>query len=195
MTYQKTNRDALIAVATELLAEDSISHFNIGRVSARAGISRRTFFNYFKDRDELLTEVLKTLRVAHDKAMQEWSADLPEGLSVEQRLVMIFRRILDIIRLPNWRGSAFIRLSGEMSDVADHPVHTVIAEAKLDQEKWFELELSRESFVSVSELATQLTIVMTGLFQLQLVHRSAHLGDAVLSMIPRLLASSRTASR
>lgn len=195
MTYQKTNRDALIAVATELLAEDSISHFTIGRVSERAGISRRTFFNYFKDRDELLTEVLKTLRVAHEKAMQDWSADLPEGLSVEQRLILIFRRILDIIRVPTWRGSAFIRLSGELSDVVGHPIHAVIAEAKLDQEKWFERELSGESFVSASELATQLTIVMTGLFQLQLVHRSIHLGDAVLSMIPRLLSSSRAASR
>jgi len=194
VTYHKTNRDALIAVATELLAEDSFSHFNIGRVSERAGISRRTFFNYFKDRDELLTEVLKTLRVAHEKAMEEWSAGLPEGLSVEQRLDTIFRRILDIIRVPTWRGSAFIRLSGELADVADHPVHAVIAEAKRDHERWFERELSRESFVSVSELATQLTIVMTGLFQLQLVHRSAHLGDAVLSMIPRLLSSSRAAS-
>lgn len=193
MASQKTTREALIVAATQLLAEDSLSRFNIGRITERAGVSRRSFFNYFKDKDQFLCEVLKTLRESHALAMQQWSAELPDDLSVEERLLIIFGRILDIITMPGWRGSAFIRLSSELADMEDHPLHRIVADAKLDQEKWFESELSRGSYLSPAQLATQLTIVMTGLFQLQLVHRSPHLGEAVLSMIPRLLAANRKA--
>ncbi|MFO1133379.1 MAG: TetR/AcrR family transcriptional regulator [Hyphomicrobiales bacterium] len=191
MRNPKTSREELVAAATQLLAEESISHFSIGRVCARAGVSRRSFFNYFKDKDDLLTEVLGTLRESHMQAMQQWSADLPPELGVEERIRLIFTRILTIIQMPDWRGSAFIRLSGELSTVEGHPIHEVVAQTKRDQEKWFEEELVRGKFTSPSELATQLTIIMTGLFQLQLVHRAPYLGEAVLSLIPRLLASSR----
>lgn len=191
MRNPKSSREVLIAAATALLAEESLSHFNIGRICERAGISRRSFFNYFTGKDDLLTQVLATLRDSHMRAMQEWSADLPEGLDVEERIRRIFTRILGIIRVPGWRGSVFIRLSGELSDIEGHPIHEVIAQTKRDQERWFEQKLLRGDFASPSELATQLTIIMTGLFQLQLVHRADYLGDAVLSLIPRLLASSR----
>lgn len=187
----KTSREVLVAAATQLLPEESISHFSIGRVCERVGVSRRSFFNYFQGKDDLLTEVLTTLRESHWQAMQEWSADLPESLGVEERLQLIFTRILTIIRVPTWRGSAFIRLSGELSDVAGYPIHAVVAEAKRDQEKWFEQELLRGQFASPSELATQLTIILTGLFQLQLVQRAPYLGEAVLNLLPRLLALSR----
>lgn len=192
MSNQKVTRERIIEAATQILAEDSYSRFSIERISERAGISRRSFFNYFKSKDELLAEVLKTLRALHDRAMQAWSAELPDGLTVEARIVEIFRRIIDIISQPGWRGSAFIRLAGELSDFEGHPIQALVAEAKRDQEKWFETELRKGDFVSPALLAAQLTIVMTGLFQLQLVHRSPRLGQAVLAMIPPLLAAGRS---
>ena len=141
----------------------------------------------------MLVEVLKSVSALHVEAMKEWSDELPEELTVEQRILVIFRRILAIISVPGWRGSAFIRLSGELADLQDHPIHHVIAEAKRDQEKWFEDELRRGDYASPALLATQLTIVMTGLFQLQLVYRSPRLGEAVLGMIPTLLATGTSA--
>lgn len=193
MTSAKTTRDEIVEAAASILAEESFSQFNIGRISARAGSSRRSFFNYFRSKDELLVEVLKSLRALHVEAMKEWSDELPVELSVEERILVIFRRILAIISVPSWRGSAFIRLSGELADLQDHPIHHVIADAKRDQEKWFEDELRRGDYASPALLATQLTIMTTGLFQLQLVYRSPRLGEAVLGMIPTLLASSSSA--
>lgn len=189
MLHQRATRERIIEAATQILAEDSFSRFSIDRISARAGISRRTFFNYFKSKDELLAEVLKTLRILHDSAMREWSAELPDDLAVEARIHTIFSRIIDIIAQPDWRGSAFVRLAGELADFEGHPIQALVAEAKRDQEEWFERELRKGDFAAPALIATQLTIVMTGLFQLQLVDRSPRLGEAVLAMIPQLLAA------
>lgn len=191
MSHQKASRVRIVEAATQVLAEESYSHFSILRISERAGISRRSFFNHFHNKDELLAEVLKTLRAAHEEVMQEWSAELPDDLPVEERILIIFRRIIAIVSEPKWRGSAFIRLSGELADFEGHPIHEVIAEAKRDQESWFEQELRKGDYAAPALLATQLTIVLTGLFQLQLVHRSPRLGEVVLAMIPGLLAAAR----
>lgn len=189
LLHHKTTRKELIDAATMMLAEESFSQFSMERVATRAGVSRRTLFNHFRNRDEFLTEVLKQLRDSHDMAMHEWSADIPDDLPVETRIRIIFERILEIISHPTWRGSAFIRLSSELADLEGHPIHQIIADAKRDQEKWFERELSRGNYASPSIIAEQLAIVLTGLFQLQLIHRSRRHGLAVLKMLPVLLAA------
>lgn len=185
-------RERLLQATCDLLNEQNLSSLTIDRITERAGFSRRTFFLHFSSKDELLTLALSNLRSQHDQAMHEWSSDLPVGLTVEERIQEIFVRILKIIRQPNWRGSGFIRLSGELADLRGHPIHQVVAEAKDDQKNWFERELNKGHFGSPKIIAEQLTIIMTGLFQMQLIEMSQAPGEAVLALIPLLLAASRT---
>lgn len=185
-------RERLLQATCELLSEQTLSSVTIDRITERAGLSRRTFFLHISSKDELLTMALSHLRSQHDQAMREWSSDLPVELTVEERIQEIFARVLKIIRQPKWRGSGFIRLSGELADLRGHPVHQVIADAKSDQKHWFERELSRGRFKSPEIIAEQLTIIMTGLFQMQLIEMSETPGEAVLALIPLLLGASRT---
>jgi AcrR family transcriptional regulator len=174
----------------QLLSEQNFSKLSIDRIAERAGLSRRTFFLHFKSKDDALTQALSNLRNEHERAMRELSYDLPAGLTVEDRIQEIFLRILKIIRQPDWRGSGFIRLSGELAELRGHPVHQIIAEAKNDQKRWFERELVNGHFKSPDLLAEQLTIIMTGLLQMQLIQRSPAPGEAVLYLIPLLLSGS-----
>lgn len=50
-------RQSLLDAGLEVLAERG-EGFNIGDVASRAGVSHGTFYNYFRDRDELLTALV-----------------------------------------------------------------------------------------------------------------------------------------
>jgi len=138
-----------------------------------------------------MSEVLTTLRANHEKVMRQWSAELPAGLDSQERILEIFRRILRTIREPSWRGSSFLRLSGELADLRGHPIHQVVAAAKRDQRDWFERELEGGGYRSPALLADQILIIMTGLFQIQLLDGSDKPGDDVLDLLPKLLAAHR----
>lgn len=194
MTCAETRKRFLDA-ATEILANDPLSHFTIDHISERAGKSRRTFFLHYGSKDDFLKNVLEHIREFHQKTMREWSSDLDEASTVEVRITSIFRRIIDTISDPRWKGSAFIRLSGELSDLEGSPLHAVVVAAKVDQELWFQSELERGNYTSPPVLAEQLVVVLTGLLQLQVVHRSRRHGLAVLDMLPSILRAGEIQSR
>jgi AcrR family transcriptional regulator len=188
-------RKRFLDAATEILANDPLSHFTIDYISERAGKSRRTFFLHFGSKDDLLKNVLENTRAFHQKTMRDWSNNLDEASTVEARITLIFRRIIDTINDPRWKGSAFTRLSGELSDLEEHPLHAVVVAAKIDQEIWFQSELERGNYTSPPLLAEQLVVILTGLLQLQVVHRSPRHGLAVLDMLPSILRAGEIQSR
>lgn len=59
-----STRGRLLDAAYRIILEDSLSNLSIERVSARAGLSRRTFFLHVNSKDQLLAEVLEHVRPA-----------------------------------------------------------------------------------------------------------------------------------
>jgi len=58
---QKRNRAALIAAASDIMAEKGVDATTMLEISERADVAAGTVYNYFKSKDELAVAVLETL--------------------------------------------------------------------------------------------------------------------------------------
>ncbi|MFJ6520618.1 TetR family transcriptional regulator [Streptomyces filamentosus] len=54
---KKATRAALVEAAVRLAAEHGVEHVTVDAISAAAGVSTRTFFNYFDSRDEVFVMI------------------------------------------------------------------------------------------------------------------------------------------
>lgn len=58
-------------------------------------------------------------------------------------------------------------------------------------ERWLAAELSMGDYTSPRMTAQQLSLMLNGLLLMQLVHRQPTYAEAVLAMLPTILASGR----
>ena len=79
-------RRAISEATAALLLEEGTAATTVARVSERAGVSARTFHNYFADTDEALDEFLRKVFAA----IAEQIAALPEELSAAEAIEAIF---------------------------------------------------------------------------------------------------------
>lgn len=77
-------RELIMQAAADLIVESGLDSLALADVAERAGVSKRTLYNYFENRETLLAE------------MSQWSADLtigaggamrPEGLDTLPELI------------------------------------------------------------------------------------------------------------
>jgi AcrR family transcriptional regulator len=186
----QVTRKRLLDAAYRILAEESLSQLSIEHVSEVAGLSRRTFFLHFSSKDQLFAEVLTYLRPAFAEAYRQCTQDLPSGLSVEDRITALFRKLAAKMSGPGWRGGVFIRLSAEFTDVRGHPVHAVVAEAQRDLESWLEEELRDGGHGNPALVARQLALLVNGMLMTQLIHRNPSYTEAALAMLPPILSAA-----
>ena len=132
----KLTRGRLLDAAYRILLEDSLSQLSVERVSARAGLSRRTFFLHFTSKDELMADVLAHVRPAFAADYKAWSDALADDLTAEQRIEALFRHLVSAVSEPGWKGACFLRISAEFGDRPGHPAHAVVAESHRDLERW-----------------------------------------------------------
>lgn len=78
-------RRAISEATAALLLEEGMAAATVARVSERAGVSARTFHNYFADTDEALEEFLSKVFAA----IAEQIAALPEELSAAEAIEAI----------------------------------------------------------------------------------------------------------
>jgi AcrR family transcriptional regulator len=99
----RNQRERLIAGTIAAVAEHGFSDASVGRISAAAGVSRQTFYDYFSTKEECFlatydlfeSHALKTLREAGD-GRRGWSATV--GARVDALLAMLAANP-DLVRL------------------------------------------------------------------------------------------------
>lgn len=77
--WEEGSRERLIEAALELFAERGLADTSVVEISARAGVTTRTFFRYFPDKREVLFADAETLRSALVQRMVE-ASDVGEPL-------------------------------------------------------------------------------------------------------------------
>jgi AcrR family transcriptional regulator len=91
---RRTNRDAIVVAALGLLDEGSaFADISIDQIVKAAGLSRPTFYTYFRDKRELILHLGEALEVDLAAAAEPWLT-LADG-SVRERLgdvLDVFRR-------------------------------------------------------------------------------------------------------
>jgi AcrR family transcriptional regulator len=70
-------RDLMLQAAAELIAEDGLDALSLAQVAERAGVSKRTLYNYFDSREALLEDLS---RWAEELTVADGGFVVPEGL-------------------------------------------------------------------------------------------------------------------
>ena len=71
MRKQSINERIIIETGKEIIKTDGIKAINMRTIASKANISLGSIYNYYKDKDELLIAVVKSIwtEIAHDNAL------------------------------------------------------------------------------------------------------------------------------
>ena len=120
-------RARILTAARELFADPGINATGISEIVARSRVSRRTLYQQFASKDELIAAYLRDL--AADPAAAPRHVLEREDLTARARLLEMFAALTEGPR--PLRGDPFLAAAVEIADPA-HPARRVVAERQAD---------------------------------------------------------------
>ena len=166
-------RERILETADRLFYRQGIRVVGVDTVAAEIGISKRTLYNYFPSKDDLIVAYLS--RRLRPIAV----SDVPP---VEQ-ILEDFDRLESAMRSEGYRGCPFVNAVAELADPA-HAAHRIAVAHKAKRRNLFRGLLIRLHVSDPDGLATQLMILGEGAVAQALVH-----GD------PKMARAAREAAR
>ena len=161
---RKSKREHLVETAQQLFYREGIKGTGIDTVLEHAGVAKRTLYNHFKTKDEL---VIATLQ----RRDQEFMAMLKAGVKKFEsrqtgepafaRVLAYFDAIEEWTTSKQFSGCMFINASAEYPR-QDHPVHVICAMHKRLVIQYIEELMSGLTLVDPHDLAVQLAVLTDG---------------------------------
>lgn len=180
ITHNET-RDIILDVTEKLIYRHGIAATGMDLLVKTAGVSRKSIYRYFANKDEL---VIAALQRRDERWMQWLRGEVEHAEDSGERLLALFSALKAWFGSADFRGCAFINTSGETGDPQD-PVRLL---AKAHKQKLFEyaLELCEAHGTPDPERqAAQLLILIDGAITVALV-----MGDATAADNARCMAQT-----
>ena len=118
---RRPGAERLLRAASELFYREGIRAVGVDTISEEAGVSKRTLYNRFGGKDELVAEYLR-------RRDERWRAYLREEtertVGPEEKLLAVFGAYGEWLVGDDYRGCAFANAVAEIPD-PDHPARVV----------------------------------------------------------------------
>lgn len=176
-------RDIILDVTEKLIYRYGIAATGMDLLVKTAGVSRKSIYRYFANKDEL---VLAALQRRDERWMLWLRTEVERSDSSGERLLAVFSALKAWFGSADFRGCAFINTSGETGDT-QNPVRLL---AKAHKQKLFEyaLELCKAHGIPEPEQqAAQLLILIDGAITVALVMGDSTAADQAQSMARTVL--------
>ncbi len=151
-----STRDRLLDAAVRLFYQEGV-HVGVEALCRAAGVSKRSMYQLFGSKDELVAQSLR--RGAPAFAAQTIPA--PDGRSPRERILHVFRQVEILSRTPDFQGCPYVATAIELKS-PQHPASKVAKEYKDAMTGFFRGEAQRAGIQDPDLLAKQLTIVFDG---------------------------------
>jgi AcrR family transcriptional regulator len=151
--------ERILHTASEMFYRKGIRAVGVDAISAEAGVTKKTLYEKYGSKDELIAAYLR----ARDERWRNWLVEFVErrGGSATERLLSTFDVLGEWMERENYRGCGFVNAAAEFPD-ADHPARAVV----LEQKRWMRsylTELATEAGADDPEdLAERLLILHEG---------------------------------
>jgi AcrR family transcriptional regulator len=176
-------RDIILDVTEKLIYKSGIAATGMDLLVKTAGVSRKSIYRYFANKDEL---VVAALQRRDERWMHWYRSEVGQAQTPAGRLLNLFSVLTSWFASEGFRGCAFINTSGETGDPHD-PVRLVAKEHKqklLD----YVCELCTEYGAEDPQvLARQLLILIDGAIAVALVMGDHSAADNAQCMVRKLL--------
>ena len=175
-------RQRLLDAAADLFYRQGIGAVGVDLVSKAAGVSKRTLYQQFGSKDQLIAQSLD----AHGTAIL--GLCLPAGgddAPPRQQILAIFDALGRWTASDDFRGCPFVNTATELADPG-HPARRVARDYKLRLRGYFARQAERGRAADPQRLADQLVVVFDGAI-VQAVMGTGQDADAARSAAAALL--------
>lgn len=154
-----SKRDQIVSKALELFYQHGFNATGIDKIISEAGVSKKTLYNHFKSKDEL---ILATLRKRDELFRNNIMRETEKlGTTAKERLLTIFDAHDTWFNSKKFSGCMFINASAEFSE-QQNPIHMLCTEHKRLIRNYLK-ELAEQANVHDPDLlAQQLNLLLEG---------------------------------
>jgi AcrR family transcriptional regulator len=158
-------RDRLLTAAADLFYRDGVTATGVERLCATAGVSKRSMYQLFETKDELVAAALAEVGPATHAAF------LPDDAvtAPRERILHVFQTLEDTVAQPGFVGCRFVNTASDLRDPT-HPAAVLAREFKQRLTDWFATEARAGGAADPDLLARQLTVVFDGSGARTVVH-------------------------
>jgi AcrR family transcriptional regulator len=182
-TRRRPGAERLLEAASDLFYRGGIRAVGVDTISAKARVSKRTLYNRFGGKDELVAEYLRR----RDERWRVYLQEQTEGVAdPREKLLAVFGAYEEWLVGEDFRGCAFANAVAEIPD-PDHPARIV---ARLHKEGVREqlVALAKEAGLDEPEaLAERLLLLLEGAAATAAMRRSGEPLEVARSVALELL--------
>ncbi|MFF5079908.1 TetR/AcrR family transcriptional regulator [Actinoplanes sp. NPDC000266] len=166
MTGEAT-RDRLLDAAADLFYREGVG-VGVEALSRAAGVSKRTMYQLFGSKDEIMAAGLDRVGPAFNALLLP--AD--DGGTPRERILHVFRSFEATATAPGFQGCPFVAVSLEVK-APDHPARLVARRYKDMLTAFFRAEAEKGGAADPEKLARQLTMTFDGASAWAVMHGEA----------------------
>jgi|SRR5215468_5446997 len=163
-------RKQIVAAADELFYSQGLHAVSVDAIADKAGVTKKTFYNHFKSKDDLIGSYLEARDRPTIDRFKEWAGN--EG-SVADRMVRFFSKLASASQGPRWNGCGFMRATAEFANMQGHPAITTARVHKARCEQWLLNMVTEEGHADAETIARALMVLIDGAVSQVLIHRDA----------------------
>jgi AcrR family transcriptional regulator len=158
MAAPPTARRKLLDTAAELFYREGITATGVDRISAAAGVSKRSLYQHFDGKDALVAAALAD----HGAAIVErYIPTVDNGEPPRQKILGVFEAMGHWSAAADFRGCPFVNVAAELTD-AHHPARAVARDYKRQLREYFAHQGRAGGATDPEVLAERLQMVFDG---------------------------------
>ena len=182
-TRRRPGAERLLEAASELFYREGIGAVGVDTISERAGVSKRTLYNRFGGKDELVAEYLRR----RDERWRAYLRGVTEGVEDPgEKLLAVFGAYGEWLAGGDFRGCPFANAAAEIPD-PEHPARVVARRHKEGVGEHL-VALAKEAEIDEPEtLAERLLLLLEGATVMVATRRSREPLEAARSLARELL--------
>ena len=158
----------------------------VDAIAAAADVSKRTLYEYFPSKDDLIAAYL-TARIGRHTAPASDAA-------AREQILGYFDRIAAMVGDGTFRGCPYVNAVTELSD-PKHPAAAIAIQFKEQRRQWYRALLERLEVRNADALATQVQLLAEGAVATALVRGDPAAARAARDAAEVLLDAALTARR
>jgi AcrR family transcriptional regulator len=175
-------RQRLLDAAADLFYSRGVGAVGVDTICAAACVSKRTLYQHFGSKDQLVAESLDTFGPA---ILEQYIAQTDPGAPPRDTITAVFNRVWAWSQSEQFRGCAFVNTAAELAD-PQHPARAVARHYKLRLRQFFVDQATRGNADNPERLGDQLVMLFDGAVittLMQIVTRPESLMQAVTTLL------------
>lgn len=161
-------RQQIIDAAYTIFYQNGFIRTGVDEIAHMAGLTKRTLYQHFGSKDELIGAVLEHQRRMALERIRRW-ADCLTG-KPDQMVMMLFEKLAQWADGPEWRGSGFTRAAVEFADLPGHPARIAAHRQKEEVEMYLVKKFAAQDLDNVQQLVREIMLLIEGCQTLALIH-------------------------